>query len=387
MSMFIALKTDSRSVTLSLGPGTLATETTPFVLKTQDWLTIQLYVLQGMALPTTDTQFRAVMNMTPDRNIDDFAKLITLYGAISAHTTTWQTNTYPATVALANDIVHYATQVPAYYGALNDQFAGLSKTPPDPNAVQAFTAIITRLSTEIDAFVTRATDVSAAVTDFVDQTTSDLGGPTGVSTYYTYYDTEYGNESTQVTSLKEQLAAETLILDSANAEYKQDVIIASTTVTYAWVPFYGLIAAAVVAGVYGDRAVKALQRATAAQNQINTLNATIAEDANIITQLTTVKTNLTSLGTAGAAALTTLQVIQGGWNAIKSDLVNAQSIVESSLASDPSMPILISADVQTAISQWQKLSAEADAYRLYAYVTVTGTPAPFGSTTTGLSLN
>lgn len=52
------------------------------------------------------------------------------------------------------------------------------------------------------------------------------------------------------------------VKDLQDAEYKHDVLVATTSPTYSWVGWplfpFGLIAAAIVAGIYGDRALKML---------------------------------------------------------------------------------------------------------------------------------
>jgi len=49
------------------------------------------------------------------------------------------------------------------------------------------------------------------------------------------------------------------IATNKSKEYEHNKVVAATTPSYAWAGPFGLIAAAVIAGVYGDRAVKALK--------------------------------------------------------------------------------------------------------------------------------
>jgi len=63
-----------------------------------------------------------------------------------------------------------------------------------------------------------------------------------------------------------------------------------------------LIAAAVVAGIYGARAVEALDRARAAQGKINELAASLAADANLMTAINSAQIGMNRIVADVAAA-------------------------------------------------------------------------------------
>ncbi len=87
----------------------------------------------------------------------------------------------------------------------------------------------------------------------------------------------FGNEEQLLAQLIGQIQSAAATIEDLWAEYKHDVIVASTTPTYAWIPFYGFIAGPVVAGVFGAKAVEAL-------NQIHNLEKQINEKLNNLSQ-------------------------------------------------------------------------------------------------------
>jgi Bacillus haemolytic enterotoxin (HBL) len=362
-----------------LSPGDLAgaSDTDPFVLSSADWVKVQVYVEQGAALPTTmdDMQVWLGQTITDDLK-SDFNLLIDTHTQVKEHCSNWKTRVYPQTVDLANSIVHYNTEVPDLYQALLDTLDIIkskmrSKDPGDKAALadaQAdFHDLLADRSEKARDFAKQADDAAKAVSDFVTETEDDK---TKIETVQKDFNDKYGAESDEVKSLQEQLTEEQTILDDADAEYRHDVVVASTTPTYSWIIPAGLIAGAVVAGVYGDRAVKALQRKRAAQDQINTIGGQITRDQNLMSIVGFGKTSISGLLDHLNAALPVLQKIKGIWNAIASDLDNLADLMTNDV--EKAVPIVEKIEIKGAIKSWDALSQKADKYRVNAYVTVQG---------------
>lgn len=97
-------------------------------------------------------------------------------------------------------------------------------------------------------------------------------------------------------------------------------MVAWTTLTYYWVPFIGLIAAGVVAGIYGSQASAALNKLNAAINRINTEHEDLERNLKI---RGTQKLALNGLGQAKKHcidAITEIEVVQSAWQRINGDL-------------------------------------------------------------------
>ncbi|TFW31058.1 alpha-xenorhabdolysin family binary toxin subunit A [Duganella callida] len=377
----IARPLSANSTAPSIGPGALATPAVSggpaFAMSATEWLAIQTYVINALALPTTDATFKASLGKGAPDSMSDFQPLIQCYGVINGHCATWQNTVFPATVNLAADISQYGkTKAPTYYNAILKEANILSDDPTNANALKALKAILDNLSAQATSYANRASDVAKQIATFATNTQNDqitLIGPKGDAGLVKQYNDKYGATSAEVTALMQDLTAQQLVLDAANAEYKHDVIVASTSPTYAWIFPFGTIAAAVVAGVYGARAVEALDRAKAATAKINADNDKLAADAALMIGISMAQKGMQEIVNALAAALPIIQKIQGIWGGLASDLGSIVSLIDTDIRQ--ALPIIMNLGVDEAITAWANVAAEADQYRVNAYVTVSGAPA------------
>jgi Bacillus haemolytic enterotoxin (HBL) len=365
----------NETATLNIGPGAIATPSTPgapgFALSATEWLAIQTYVIDALALPTTMDAFKAGLGSGAPSDLSDFQQLVTSYGNINSHVTTWQNDTFPASVSLASDIYSYAQQAPTYYNPILPLAQALTINPNDEQAKAELTAILGVLSTAATLNHDKAADVFTKIQTFANQTQADkttLSGTDGKGGLQKYYNDKYGATSAEVTTLTEQLKGEQAILDAANAEYAHDVIVASTTPTYGWIFPFGTIAAAIVAGIYGDKAIKALERGNAAKQQIANMDAKLAADATLMIVINKAESGISNILDPLNAALPIVQKIQGIWGAIADDLGNIISLIKNNI--QDALPIIMNLGVQASLNAWTAVGLEADAYRKNAYITV-----------------
>jgi hypothetical protein len=356
----------------NIGPGALQTGTTsPFVLSSADWYSIQTYVFDALQLPTTLEGLRTYVKAEASFDMTPFQPLIDAYTLMNTHCTTWQNTTFPASVSLADDIVHYNTKVPIYYGAINTYAQKLVTNPNDTQAQAALVAILDNLSQQAATYQQNAQHVADQIQQFSVDSANDqntLGGTDGKGGLIKTYNDQYGAQSAQVQELQKQLQAQQLQLKAANDAYNHDMVVAATTPTYGWIWPFGTIAAAIVAGIYGKKATDDLANARAAQDQINTIGGEIARDVNLMNAITFAEQGMGAILQALTRALPVIQKIQGAWASISSDLSNVGTIIKNDI--QQAMPILMGLGVDEAISQWQQLSDEANGYRVNAYVAV-----------------
>lgn len=345
-----------------------------FSMSRPEWIAIQTYVTDALALPTTDDAFRKSLGKGAPVDLSDFKQLISAYGAINEHVTDWQKNIYPETVSLASDVYQYGTnKAPAFYPPILKEAAILQDNPDDEHAKAALKAILDNLKTDAQSRADRASAVATKIQTFAGETETDkvtLIGTDGNGGLVKYYNDEYGSTSEEVEQLTKEIDAQRLILQSANDEYDHDVVVAATTPTYAWVWPVGTIAAAVVAGIYGKRATEALDRARAAQDKINTLSAKLAADANLMVAIHSAEIGMNTIVRDVTTALPVIQKIQGVWGGISSDLGAISAMIDNDIRNVP--PIIMSLGVDEAITAWHNVALAADAYRVNAYVTQQG---------------
>jgi hypothetical protein len=358
----------------SIGPSSIAdpgiTGGPGFSMSRREWIAIQTYSTDALALPTTLETFRNSLGPGAPADLSDFKVLVEAYYSINTHVTSWEKTIYPASVDLASEIYQYGmNKAPVFYPPILKEAQILVQNPGDEGAKAALKAILDNLKIDAQGKADKATTVAGQIAQFARDTEADqttLVGADSKGGLVKYYNDRYGSASADVAELNKQILAQQVILQAANDEYDQDVIIAATTPTYAWVPIVGLIAAAVVAGIYGSRAVEALDRARAAQGKINELAASLAADANLMTAINSAQIGMNRIVADVAAALPVIQKIQGVWGGISSDLGHISSLIDTDIRQVP--PIIMSLGVDEAVRAWHNVALNADAYRVNAYV-------------------
>lgn len=363
--------------TISIGPGAIATPSEVngpgFALAASEWYAIQTYVITAQSkeiMPHTSADFKAYLGSGAPSDMTPFNPLIKAYKDIYDHVKVWQDDTFPQSVSLASDVVAYAQQAPTYYNPILPLAQKLTTNPDDQPTKDKLKAILSVLTNSANGYQKKAAEVASKIKTFADQTMADkivLVGTDGKTGLFKTYDDQYGSTSADVVELNKQLVAQQLVLDSANAEYEHDVIVAATSPTYAWIFPFGTIAAAVVAGVYGKKATDALDRAHAATQKIKELNAKKQADAYLMMSLYTSQIGLSKNVESISAALPVIQKIQGVWAAISDDLSNISKLIETNIAE--ALPIIMDLGVDAALTAWVAVGKEAQAYRVNAYVT------------------
>ena len=349
-----------------------------FLLSKEEWLAIQVYAKTALALPISEAAMRQMLMLDVKESIEPFQRIIDAYKDIYLHCKEWDDKTFPMSVELASDIVQYSRQASSYYRSLLPWAAKLVIDPDNSEARRMLLSIFTRLATDAGKRAQKAKEVAILVTKFAKETESDqvvIQG-NGNGGLVKYYNDTFGASSKEGKELQEQLDKARQLLAEANDEYKHDVIVAATTPTYAMVPFYGWVAAPVVAGIFTKKALDALEAMDRARREIGRLEATIRRNTLLIAEIQRAQGSIQTIQEKMNAALPLIQKIQGTWEAIASDLknfvTNLDQNLRESILQDPGM---IEPDVEAAIDTWTELGKAADKYRTNAYVQVTSRKA------------
>lgn len=343
-----------------------------FILSSEDWLAIQCYVIKTLALPNTEAKFRTFLGAGAPSDLTDFSQLINAYNKMNEHVTDWQDNIFPKSVSLASDIYNYSLKVEVYYAPILPLADILAKNPDDKNAKDKLVAILSTLSQLARDHQEKARTVADGVKDFANLTEKDqieLSGADGKSGLTKYYEDKYGATSDEARTITDNINAMQAILKKANDEYNHDVTVAATTPSYCWVmPPLGLIAAAIVAGIYGDKAVKALDSIRANEKRLKALQNEAQSNANLLLILNTTKKGLADICKAIDKALPLIQTIQGTWQGIADGLDDIVKTIHKNI--EEALPIIMDMGVQSAIQSWKAVGKSADKYRQNAYITV-----------------
>ncbi len=337
-----------------------------FILKSSDQVDLQAYVEAGIKLPTSDSEMRMMLGYTDDESSRIFSNLVNVYSDIYTHCSEFKTLVYPKSVSTAYDVYNYASKVPEYLDGLIEVIDGLQaglilKT----EAKDAVDDLVGSLKQDIDRYVNRIDEVHNAIQQFDTDTVADKGN---LDTVTSVYSTQYNlndqvilDEQTEIESLKSEIA-------SLKEEYKQDVIIASTTVTYTWVPFIGWLIGPTIAGVYGDKAVQANEKISAKQTDLDNKEADLKRRIVLKGSLTLANESLTGISDKAKKALDALALMKTSWTNQKSALDQASSDIDSLL--DDKTKIGIKTDIDTAKTSWAKIAKLAENYTTTAYLKV-----------------
>jgi hypothetical protein len=183
------------------------------------------------------------------------------------------------------------------------------------------------------------------------------------------YEKEFGDQSPEIKQLNDELITVKDELKNWNNEYEHDVIVSSTSATYAWIWPFGTVAAAVVAGVYGKKAADALKKVHECQAKIDNISTELQSHAILLLDLQRIHRDLGDISEKLNNALPIIQKIQGIWTAIHTDLEDIMRIIEEDINQVPA--IIKSLGIDEAIQAWNKIAKEADDYRVNAYIKVT----------------
>jgi hypothetical protein len=358
------------SKTSNLGTGTFSKPGTTggpaLSMSNKSWLSLQTFLNNAKQLPSTLATLKIKMGSGAPTDMSDFQKLVTLYAQIQAEGTSFTNTTYPLIVSLASDIYDYNSSIGVCYNALNTIVKAINKAGGVATSAQTTEIKETfgYLAGKVQPFITKAGTVKTDLQSFVSQmeTYSDT-----LSTYQSYYNTEYGSKSTAVKSLLSELATNISALKGYQDEYNHDVTVAATAATYAWIWPMGTVAAAIVAGTFGAKATAAKNKINATTATIKSLNAQDQADTNLMTDLNVVTNGISTIKSEMTSAVGIIEGIEGNWTAISADLGN----IENQLSTGGTIPgFLLEGTYDTLISEWSTLAGLCNTFRQNAFVTI-----------------
>lgn len=178
------------------------------------------------------------------------------------------------------------------------------------------------------------------------------------------------------------LAAE---LKKDNKEYDKDVTIAATTPTYCWVPILippvivipaGLIAASIVAGIYGDKAVKLKKRIDEIEAELATTAPEVRNKTALLSLISTIDGGLGDLLGQLDDAGETLDAVQRVWGTIAADHEELVGDIQRASSDEAFQQRMALKDT---ILLWKLIREKADFFRQSAFIEVESEPAKFAA--------
>lgn len=353
-----------------LGPGSNLTtkvgDKEVFLLESEEQYKLQNYVDTGIRLPTSDSEMRMLLGYKKEEARVLFVNLVHVYSQIFSHCSHFKTQVYPKSVSLALDVSAYARMAPDYYDAVIQTFEDAAKKDMSKQeALAIIDELVAALRKTVDSYIEKTKEVHTAIQGFATNTTADQGLlDTAKATYSNEFDL---NESTIE---QEQARIETIKseVEALKAEYTTAVIIASTTVTYAWIPFFGYFIGPTIAGIYGAKAVEINNKIAALGEELRTKSDDVQLRIVLKASLALVNGDLEELKAMCDAALTTLTRIQLVWTELDAGLNRLPAALDN--IDNATFLLTLKLAVNAAKNEWQAIATKADSYTSVAYLKV-----------------
>lgn len=341
-----------------------------FVLDSVDRLNLQRYLLQGMTLPTDNDALKRAFYLQ-DGMLNNFKDLLKAFQDIENHCKTFYDGAYTASVQLSSHIVDFDLDAKHYLKgivSIADDYEHGRITAD--KAEESVTALINILTKNFDSFINDCNNVCDGINTFLKQTYSDnvvLNGQDGNSGLKKTYTDKYNLNQSRIKELQDKICALQKDLDRATKAYNYDVTVASTTPTYVWIFPFGTIPAAVVAGVYGDRARKAYKGIEDIRREIEDATGELNQKMAMVAGFATSSDCVTNIAGLIKSAITPIEKIKGTWFTLKDELQALDKTVKGDITT---LPMCVkSMAVDKAVEEWDKVAKDADQYRRTAFIT------------------
>jgi len=289
------------------------------------------------------------------------------YNNLKADAKEWDLNLYPKILTVATDIVDYCRQSQSSADGFIEAMKEISTATGQErqDIIDGVKQILSDLKKTAEENYNNANSIYKDLGEYSSTlTTHSADG----SRLYTTYDEKIGATSKEVQDLTEEIKTLNLGLPGKREQYHQYCLIAETTPVYLVAGIFGLIAGAIVAGIFGDKAKRLLDEIESDERQIREKTAKLDDDNTEMTFLTSSHNDIQANLNLVIAAQVAVAAYRGSWGAIAGDLDKNIKQIESAT---PEKPFAFKVtQLGTLRSQWKDLEAKADEFRVTAFITV-----------------
>lgn len=283
------------------------------------WHYLQVYSTWGLRVPNSEAQLSTKLGIADPGSYAFFPGMLESYQKVYNASKFFQEDVFPKVVSLGQALKNFGEQATNDGGNMFSAVVSLVDTGDSANAL----TLLNDLQQEAKTNAASAGEVTKKLNAYADQLTAaekalaDTGSAVN-------QDSRTSQDRIGVLSAGEDVPGSIAYLKKSmvaiNEEYMHDVVVASTTPTYGWWIPFGTIAAAIVAGVYGDRAMKALAEyeKTKAVMDSESHELTIALATFNVQQLAQEGVSRAYANTQVAISQTNL--VQNAWEGISSNL-------------------------------------------------------------------
>jgi hypothetical protein len=341
------------------------------------WIGLQIYNTYIVKLPVTDADLTLVLGTSEIGSYEFVPSMKEAYQLLKDQAAQFLTVIYPAVVDIARAMHAFAEDARDPDGV----FQYIKSVVADGNLSDALELLADRIGVAASN-ISKAAVVQEQLAGYKLHLIEGQGKLEGVSTAIE------GNTRTSQETIDKLSGGENVLgslaqvrksLKDANDEYKQDVTIAATTVTYAWVlpglPV-GLIAAAVVAGVYGKRATDELDTIHRIEGQISGMVTELGVAVKTHNVAGLAHDSVASVLDATNRAIDFTTTMQNSWSQIKEEMealhANLAATISTNATGDQALKskVLVNKYVDSAVKKWNTLYPDLDVLVANAYITV-----------------
>ncbi|MGE0223595.1 MAG: hypothetical protein AB7E78_16185 [Porticoccaceae bacterium] len=295
------------------------------------WHYLQVYATWGVRLPTTADDYKAQMGTSPV-GYDFFPPMQDGSKLVVEACTGFLTKTYLDIVQLARDLLSYAGDVSPADGALFNVVMELL----DANNTEDALTLLSDLQQKAADCETRAKAAGEALATFATQLTTATG-KFSMARGALDRDSKTNEETLNKLSAADgagSIAEYNRLIAEVRKDYDHNVVVSTTTLTYAWVIPVGLIAAAIVAGIFGDKAVKAMKRLEELEAQMKTAQSALVAANSSRNLYKMADQGLSSVMFYTQKAIENCDIVQQTWSGVRGDVESLKSWINRTTRTD-----------------------------------------------------
>jgi hypothetical protein len=305
----------------------------------ENWIYLQIFATYGLWLPHTNADLQATLNLTAPQaaTYSWFNAMAESYGQIFDGSTYFFSDIFNKMLDLGNGLKNYASDV-----AGQDSEFTLISSLVQPGADQDLPtalSLLEDLKTSAASNKALADTIKDNLTTYRVKLVAAQGSAGKVKQQVDADDRTSQATIDKLAAGKDAMGSLAQLQDLLNTdqeEYKHDVIVASTSVTYAWVlippPFPGgLIAAAIVAGIYGKRATDMLDTISKLTDQIKQAQAELTTALAVHGTTRLAESSLTSVIKHLDVAIEKVTTVQNAWLGVQAGLDDISAKINNTL--------------------------------------------------------
>jgi hypothetical protein len=290
------------------------------------WRYLQIYTHYGLKLPHTEADLKTALNISDPAKFAWFSTTQSAYAKIFNLSDDFLKKIFPGVVGIGTALERFARDAGGSLRSDDDSTFTAITELLDGNDDQAALELIQDLAKQ--AATNR--DAAGAIKLQLAAYKADLAAALGLlktATDAVNKDNSVSREKIrQLTSDnaedQETLAGIQAILARVRTERQHNVVVAATTATYFWVLPFGLIAAAIVAGIFGSKAEESRKQIEKYEDMIKTMQDELRTAVSTHDILDLAQEGLTSANKYTELADSHATAVQNAWEGVTSQLTN-----------------------------------------------------------------